>query len=99
MTNLKDDKTPQQVYQHYKSRADIEILFDTFKNILFADTTYMRSNEAMEGWLFINHLAFFFAKNFFPLVLAWCVKNASPSFNWQFRRKCVAIFLIFFQTI
>ena len=60
LTNLKDDKTPEQVYQHYKSRADIEILFDTFKNILFADTTYTRSNEAMEGWLFINHLALIF---------------------------------------
>jgi transposase len=60
ITNLNGTKTPDQIYQHYKSRAAIEILFDTFKNILFADTTYMRSNEAMEAWLFINHLALIF---------------------------------------
>ena len=60
LTNLKADKTPQQIYEHYKSRAGIEILFDTFKNILLADATYMRSNEAMETWLFINHLALIF---------------------------------------
>jgi transposase len=60
LTNLNQDNTPEQVYQHYKSRAAIEILFDTFKNILFADVTYMRSNEMMEAWLFINHLALIF---------------------------------------
>lgn len=60
LTNLADDTTPEQVYQHYKSRAGIEILFDTFKNILMADTTYMRSKEALETWLLINHLALIF---------------------------------------
>ena len=36
--------TPQQIYEFYKCRAAVEILFDTFKNILFADVTYTRSN-------------------------------------------------------
>jgi hypothetical protein len=79
LTNLKDDKTPEQVYQHYKSRADIEILFDTFKNILFADTTYTRSNEAMEGWLFINHLALiFYYKLYKRLIQHKMLKKYSP---------------------
>lgn len=60
LTNLTADKTPEQVYISYKSRADIEILFDTFKNILNADRSYMRSNEMLEAWLFINHLALIF---------------------------------------
>lgn len=60
LTNLKTDKTPEQVYTSYKSRADIEILFDTFRNTLHADRSYMRSNEMLEAWLFINHLALIF---------------------------------------
>ena len=59
-TNLQADITPEKVHLHYKSRVDIEILFDTFRNVLMADASYMRSNEAMETWLFINHLALIF---------------------------------------
>jgi transposase len=60
LTNLDTKNTPQQIYEFYKCRAAVEILFDTFKNILFADVTYTRSNEALEGWLFINHIALIF---------------------------------------
>ena len=60
LTNLDPKNTPQQIYEFYKCRAAVEILFDTFKNILFADVTYTRSNEALEGWLFINHIALIF---------------------------------------
>jgi transposase len=60
LTNLNEDTTPQQIYEHYKSRAAIEILFDTFRNVLHADASYMRSDEAMQAWLFINHLALIF---------------------------------------
>jgi transposase len=60
LTNLGNKNTPQQIYEFYKCRAAVEILFDTFKNILFADVTYVRSNEALEGWLFINHIALIF---------------------------------------
>ena len=40
-----------------KARANIEIAFDTFKNILEADKTYMRTNEHMYGWMFVNFIA------------------------------------------
>ncbi|MGC8804393.1 MAG: hypothetical protein ACP5QD_00435, partial [Candidatus Ratteibacteria bacterium] len=35
----------------------IEILFDTLKNVLQADRSYMRSNASLEAWIFINYLA------------------------------------------
>lgn len=51
------DKTPKEIYQTYKSRCEIEQLFDVFKNELDADKTYMHSIEALRGIMFINHLA------------------------------------------
>ena len=32
-------------------------MFDTFKNTLEADRTYMRNDYSMEGWMFINYLS------------------------------------------
>lgn len=52
-----DDKKPQQIYEMYKSRCEIEQLFDVFKNELEADKTYMHSIESLKGFMFINHLA------------------------------------------
>jgi len=54
--NLKD-KAPKEVYYTYKSRCEIEQLFDIFKNELEADSTYMHSTESLKGWMFVNHLA------------------------------------------
>jgi transposase len=51
------DKSPKEIYQTYKSRCEIEQLFDIFKNELDADKTYMHSIESLRGWMFINHLA------------------------------------------
>jgi transposase len=51
------DKSPKEIYQTYKSRCEIEQLFDIFKNELEADKTYMHSIESLRGWMFINHLA------------------------------------------
>lgn len=49
-----------KVYQYFKSRAYIETLIDCFKNILEADRSYMRTDKALEGWVFINHLALWY---------------------------------------
>lgn len=51
------DVDAQKVYLFYKSRVDIEVVFDTFKNTLMADTTYMRNDCSLEGWMFVNFLA------------------------------------------
>jgi transposase len=47
----------QDVFLAYKSRNDIEVLFDAYKNILHADRTYMQNDIALETWLFINFIA------------------------------------------
>jgi transposase len=49
--------SPQKVYAYFKSRNDIEQLNDTYKNVLEADKTYMRSEASMETWHFINFFA------------------------------------------
>jgi len=51
------DKTPQQIYEDYKSRGCIETMIDTLKNIVEADHSYMQNEQALEGWMFINYIA------------------------------------------
>jgi hypothetical protein len=47
----------QTVYESYKLRGEIEEMFDSYKNHLAADATYMRDRHVLEGWLFANFLA------------------------------------------
>lgn len=49
--------TEKEVYEAYKSRVNIEVMFDGMKNILDCDKTYMQDEDALQGWMFINHLA------------------------------------------
>jgi transposase len=56
LTNLKNEK-PESLYATYKSRANIEQMFDSLKNVLDADKSYMQNEEMLEGWMFINHIA------------------------------------------
>src|SRR2546428_1025260 len=50
-------KEAQHIYTSYKSRNNIEVMFDGIKNILHADRTYMQNDDALQGWMFINHIA------------------------------------------
>ena len=54
------DKSGERIYNLLKSRVEIEIMFDAFKNVLNADRTYMRDDYQMEGWTFINFIALVF---------------------------------------
>jgi len=47
----------QIVYQSYKQRNEIEIMFDSYKNYLDADVSYMQNRYVLEGWLFANFIA------------------------------------------
>jgi len=47
----------EEIYSSYKSRANIEVMFDAGKNILQMDCSYMQNEHALEGWMFIHHLA------------------------------------------
>ena len=51
------ESTAETLFLNYKSRMGVEVLFDGVKNILGNDHTYMQNDEALEGWMFINHLA------------------------------------------
>ena len=68
ITNM-EDLSGEKVYQYFKSRVHIEILFDTFKNILRADRTYMRTDHSMECWMFINYLALTYYYKIYHLLL------------------------------
>jgi transposase len=55
LTNL--DKSAKEVYEILKSRNNIEVAFDTLKNLLNCDSSYMHNEEALEAWAFINHIS------------------------------------------
>jgi|SRR3989338_8897103 len=48
---------PKEIYEFLKARTNIENVFDTFKNTLEADKTYMQNDEKFQGWMFINFIA------------------------------------------
>jgi transposase len=55
LTNLKNNNA-QDMYETYKSRMYIEVMFDGMKNVLEADHTYMQNLQTLQGWMFINHI-------------------------------------------
>ena len=55
LTAIKNS-TAEDIYQSYKSRMTIEVLFDGMKNVMEADHTYMQDEQTLEGWMFINHI-------------------------------------------
>jgi len=59
LSSLKDTHA-SMLFSYFKSRSAIETMFDTFKNILSADRTYMQGDIEMETWMFIHHLALVF---------------------------------------
>jgi len=69
LTNLKN-LSGKEVYQYFKSRVEIEILFDTFKNILQADRSYMRSDAGLESWIFINYLSIIYYYRIYQRLIA-----------------------------
>lgn len=56
LSNL-TEKRPEEIYAFYKSRMEVELAFDAFKNTLEADRTYMQNDQSMEGWMFMNYIA------------------------------------------
>lgn len=51
------DIEPQQLYEKYKRRNEIEVMFDSYKNFLKADHTYMQNRMVLEGLLMANFIA------------------------------------------
>ena len=51
------DVEPQELYEKYKQRNEIEVMFDSYKNFLKADRMYMQNRIVLEGWLMANFIA------------------------------------------
>jgi transposase len=49
-------KPAVDVFETYKSRMTIEVMFDGMKNVMEADHTYMQDEQTLHGWMFINHI-------------------------------------------
>ncbi len=71
---------PKKVFELLKSRADIEQLFDTFRNLLHADRSYMRDDEHLEGWMFVNFVAMLlYYRIYGVLIRKGLLKRYSPN--------------------
>lgn len=55
--HIDSGKTPEEIYQAYKQRNEIETIFDAYKNFLKADLMYMQNRYVLEGWLTANFIA------------------------------------------
>ena len=47
----------RKIYESYKSRTEIETVFNAYKNLSKSDKAYIQSDESMEAWFFISHIA------------------------------------------
>ena len=76
---LNETLNPQQLYEAYKQRNEIEVMFDSYKNFLAADKTYMQDRYVLEGWLLANFLAMIaYYKLFTRLKKAKLLQKYSP---------------------
>ena len=57
ISHLPEKLSAQLLYETYKQRNEIEVMFDAYKNFLVADKTYMQNRYVMEGWLMANFIA------------------------------------------
>ena len=55
-TNI-EELSLKNIYEYYKSRFEVEFMFDTIKNTLGFDKSYMHSDNSIEAWAFINHIS------------------------------------------
>ncbi len=67
-TNI-DRKSGEKIYGIYKSRNQIEVMFDGLKTVLDADRTYMQNEETLQGWMFANHIALLIHHRLYRLLL------------------------------
>jgi transposase len=68
VSHLPNAATPQALYEAYKQRNEIEIMFDAYKNFLKADKTYMQDRYVLEGWLMANFIAMIVYYRLFTLL-------------------------------
>jgi hypothetical protein len=47
----------KEFFSTYKTRTEIEGLYDSMKNGPDEDCTYIQNEQTFQGWMFINHFA------------------------------------------
>jgi transposase len=57
INDLPIEHSASQLYEAYKQRNEIEIMFDAYKNVMDADKMYMQNRYVLEGWLTANFIA------------------------------------------
>lgn len=62
------DEDAERIYNLLKCRAEIETMFDAFKNVLNADRTYVRDDHQLEGWMLINFISLVFYYKIYRLL-------------------------------
>ncbi len=55
--NGSEIERPEDIYEQYKGRGEIEQFFDCYKNTIDAYVPHMQNEDALQGWMFINHVA------------------------------------------
>lgn len=77
--SIDENLNASQIYQAYKQRNEIEIMFDAYKNFLKADKMYMQDRHVLEGWLIANFIAMIaYYKLYAKLKQAKLLNNTSP---------------------
>ncbi|MDR2841359.1 MAG: transposase [Paludibacter sp.] len=78
--NPKPEKVIEQIiYESYKQRNEVEVMFDSYKNYLDADVSYMQNRYVLEGWLFANFIAMIaYYKLYARLLQAELLSKYSP---------------------
>ena len=56
ISNL-NEKSTLEIFELYKGREEVELVFDSMKNELDADKTYLQTNEGVRGFFFVIFLA------------------------------------------
>ncbi len=60
---------PQRVFELLKSRVNAEQVFDTLKNTLHSDRTYMRDDAHLQGWMFVSFISLLMYYRLYGLLL------------------------------
>jgi len=71
-------QTPQEIYEAYKLRWQIEQLFDTMRNVCENDASYMHDDAGFEAWSFIGHITLMVACQILSLL-----KEKKMSKQWS----------------
>ena len=80
--------TPEELYQTYKQRNEVEVMFDAYKHFLEADKTYMQDRHVFEGWLMANFIAMIaYYRLYAALKEAGKLSNTSPKDVVEFSKS------------